>query len=435
MTLSYCPLYFNQCSLENSSPYFSSPHTPPVARLPCRHKDMATTDELQSSGLTCKLLLPQLIQIWLPDSSAARQETTRSLLSEQAPRIQVPPLISFLEGLPDFTTPDNFKGKTFPCGHVVGLGWLISYCNLFADAAWTGGPQCLGCAQPDCDELLEFPKIPDPRVVDGLAARLDLIQWSWNKDAPTEHETHTVSLLRDILSRIGHVDQDPEPEPGAEPPRSEPSASSLTRTLLVLETEAATMAAHDRGHPAERGTEPYCSYRAFVEPAERRSRTPYPFPSPGQDCECVTPHDRERDPRSWASTPAETDSGPGEAARGERGRAKAVRFVAPVVTAVRYFEPWWCDEYRDSGRYWSTGPHRQSVDRSSAADDELEVERVEYREGVAGGMSVGMEGREDAVSDEEDEMGGAEDSWDEETLPDETGDDSSELHDLFEDMF
>lgn len=176
------------------------------------------------------LLLPQLVQIWLPDDSEAHQEPNRSPLSEQTPTSQIPPLISFLEALPDAVTPDDFKGKTLPCGHVVSVPSLLACCNIFGDAVWTPGPHLFGCAEPDesCDELMEFPKLPDPRVLDGLAARLDLIQWSWSEDTPTDHDVHTVSLLRDILSNIGHVDPNSNPETDADSPHTDQDSEAQT---------------------------------------------------------------------------------------------------------------------------------------------------------------------------------------------------------------
>lgn len=364
---------------------------------------MATTNEWRYSGVTCMLLLPQLTQIWLPDNNAVDYETGRDPPSEQAPSSQIPPLISFLEDLPDFLTPDEAKGKKFPCGHVVSVRSILACSNLFGDRTWTPGPYFLGCGQPECNETLEFPKIPDPRVLDGLQSRLDLIQWSWNKDTPTKGDVNTVSLLRDMLSRIGHTSREPETEPDsdADQSRSEPIEPSLARTLTLMETETFGLMVLYQGKSSEvplRGSQPYCRYRDATAPAAGHPQLRYPMPSPGQYCECATPHVYQREPGSWALTPAETQSEPGEPKAEKATGRKTVRFVAPVVTRVRYFEPWWCDEYRDSGRYWSTGPHRRSVDLSTQADDEGEIERLEeHPEGVA--AEVSADHPEDSESD------------------------------------
>lgn len=371
------------------------------------------------------LLLPQLVQNWLPNHDAARQETGVSPLSGQAPRSQIPPLILFLDGLSDVPTQNEFKAKRFPCGHVVSLRSILACCNLFGDALWTPGPHSLGCAQSECSETLEFPKLPDPRVIDGLQARLDLIQWSWNKYAPpTELDQNTVSLLRDILSGIGHLTRDPGPETDAELSQSEPSESSLAQTLVLMETEAFGMMVHDRKKGAEipaRGTQPYCTYRAATVPTAGHSQLRYPMSSPGQDCTCDTPHDFEREASSWALTPAETESDPDEPTDEKAKQRKTVSFLAPVVTEVKYFEKWWCDEYRDSDRYWSTGLHRRSIDLSTPADDEREIERLEHLEGSAARMSGELEDQESECStvvgnDEEvlDEMERANEAWDDE---------------------
>ena len=369
------------------------------------------------------LLLPQLVQIWLPDYSAARHENFSSPLSAHALRPRVPPLISFLVGLSDVFAPDESPGKRLPCGHVVSLRSILACCNLLGNATWTPAPHCFGCAQPDCQDTCELPRIPDPRVVDGLEARLDLIEWSWKKAKPTRPEMDVVSLLRSILSRIGHLSREAETESDAEVLLHQLSESAL------FETEAfGLMAEHGEGSAevAERGTQPYCSYRAIRQVAGY-SLLRYPILSPGQKCVCVTPHEYEREARSWALTPAEiTDLDHHNESRGNEAKkcTKTVCFVAPVVTEVRYFEPWWCDEYRDSDRYWSMGPHRQSVDFSTSADDEWEIEILENPEGLAARISRGPEDEDSDCStvvdddDEEmvDEMVKADEPWDEEVI-------------------
>lgn len=64
---------------------------------------------------------------------------------------------------------------------------------------------------------------------------------------------------------------------------------------------------------------------------------------------------------------------------------------------------WWCDEYRDSGRYWSTGPNRRSIDLSTSGDDDWEIERLEHPEGMAAQISKDLEGDESAVVDDDDD--------------------------------
>lgn len=396
------------------------------------------------------LLLPQLVQFWLPDDSASRQ----SPLSKQAPRSQIPPLISFLEGLPDVFTPDQFKGKRLLCGHDVSLCSVLSLLNLFGDAPWTPGSLTMNCAQPECMETLEFPELPNPQTLDGLEARLDLIQYSWNKDAPTEIDMNTVSVLRDILSRIGHSSRDPDPELGMKADVSEnaPSEASLMQTLVNMEMEAFGLMALNQGKSAEiplRGNQPYCRYREAIVPTPGQSLR-YNMASPGQYCECVTPHKYEREPWLWALTPAETEIDPDSSNAEKPKKLKSVRFVTPVVTEVQYFEPWWCDEYRDSGRYYSTGPHRRSIDTSTMADDDWEIERIENPEGLAAQISGDLDGEgsdcgtnvdaeeivdvmeaiEPLDDDILDERERANESWD-----DETNEDLRKLHESTEDWF
>ena len=386
---------------------------------------MATTNERECAGVT-SMLLPQLVQIWLPDDC----ETGQSPLSEQAPRSRPPPLMSFLERFPDVLMPDEVKGKRFPCGHVVSLRSILACCNLFGNATWTPGPHTLGCAR-DCKESFEFPKIPDPRVLDGLQARLDLIQWSWNKDSATELERKKVSLLRDILSRIGHLSQDPEPEMDADVSSIKTSESSLTRTLVDMESEAFELMVLFQSNDARdtpRGDQEYCRYREPLVPRPALSLLQYPSPSPGQECTCVTPHEYVREPSSWGLTPAETTEPDPDMPKDEKSKKlKTVRFVAPVVTEVQYFEKWWCDEYRDSGRYWSTGPHRRSTDLSTAADDQLAE------------ISMELEGQESddstLIEDYEvlNEREGFNDSSDDEILDEEVLDEMERANEVFDD--
>lgn len=392
------------------------------------------------------LLLPQLMRIWLPDYSEATDETCQDTPRQQTPRPQIPPLILFLDGLSAAPEPDDEECKTLPCGHDVSVGSILAKCNLRGDADWSQGLHSFSCAEPDCTATVECPRIPDPRVIDGLAARLDLIQYSWNKDKPTALDLTKVTLLRDILTRIGHVDHDhdhddPEPEPDADDPSppSEPRQASLRRTLVQMELEAFPLMVTSRDNPPPRGTGLYCSFRDRTVRTADHAGLRYPMASPGQHCECDVPHEWARAPGSWALSPAETDFDPVEQRQRpnddddddddddsnskeeeekeeketkKEKKKKTVRFVAPVVTQVKYFEPWWCAEYRDSGRYWSAGLS-QSRDASTEADDEWEVERLEDPEGWE--VQVGGAG---VVADEDDDdemfdaMERANESWD-----------------------
>lgn len=398
------------------------------------------------------LLLPKLVDFWLPDDGAARQQNPPSDL---APRSQIPPLISFLEGLPDVVTPDEYRGKILPCGHVVSVCSVLSLVNLFGNATWNPGRHTMTCAQPDCQESHEFLQLPNPQTLDGLEARLDLIQYSWNKDAPTELDMNTVGLLRDLLSRIGHSsNREPEPETDADPSQSAPSEASLMQTLTHMEMDSLMVLNLEKNAETPlRGTQPYCSYRETVIPTPEQSLR-YAMPSPGQFCECVTPHDYERPPSAWALTPAETEV---ESDTEKPEKPKTVRFVDGVVTKVQYFEKWWNEEYRDSGRYYSTGPHRRSIDTSTKVEDQWEIERLDFdSEGSDCSTIVeadkileeldiadepldqqnleeiegAIESGDDAIMQILEEAEGANDSWDDGMM-----DDMKKLHETWQEWF
>ena len=357
-----------------------------------------------------EILLPQLVETWLPNHNATLQGPSTKP-SEQFPASQIPPFISFLDNLPHVGARDN-KDKRLPCGHSVSLSWILEEGNFLGDTISQPGPHFLGCAQEGCNEWMSCPTILEPWALGGLEMRLTLIQWSWKKDAPTEGDRITVSLLRDILSKTGYLTQDPEPvpepelEPKAEgqPSSSAASESSLMRTLVDVELEAFNIREQNMATSAETPfdpEEPYCSYRA-AEPHNPSTR--YPMQSLGQKCQCVMPHVFQRAPSDWGLglTPAETVSDPKGPKKEKR---KTVRFVAPVVTEVQYFDKWWKDEYRDSGRYWSAGPHTKSTDLATQADDDLEIERLEHPERFLGRRASEVDGPESAnwFSDDEDE--------------------------------
>ena len=374
---------------------------------------MATTDQMQLwEEPICSLLLPQLLEIWLPDYDydAAHHESCKTPSSEPASRLRIPPLIAFLEGLPDVVTANQIlPGKRFPCGHVVYLRAILACCNLLGDATWTPPPYKFGCAEPQCKDTLELPKMPDPRVLDGLAVRLDLIEWSWEINEPTKPDRDAVRLLRDILSKTGHMGPEPEPETHAEASQRKASEDSLKQTLVHVEIAfLAILLADDEksDDTPERGTQPYCSYRAQTVPGADPSHLRYPILSPGQECNCVTPHEYVREARLWGLTPAETpldhdDDESRDDTESEKKPKKTVRFAAPiVVTQVQYFEPWWCDEYRDSDRYWSKGPNQLSTDPATPEDDDWEIEMMENPALLAAEIArAGMRGAGDQVSE------------------------------------
>ena len=358
-----------------------------------------------------EMLLPQLVDIWLPShNESLRRSSTKP--SAQAPALQIPPFIKFMNSLPSIREGDHIL-KRLPCDHSTDLSWILEGGNFLGGTVRQPGPHFLGCAESGCNRWISCPTIRDPWALDGLQTRLTLIQWSWNKDAPTEEDRITVSLLRDILSNIGYLTQDPEPVPAPElepevegqPSSSAASESSLMQTLVDVELEAFNLREQNMAMSAESpfdSEEPYCSYRAAVtyDPSTR-----YPMPSLGQLCQCIVPHEFIREPSEWGLglTPAETVSDPQGPKKEKR---KTVRFVAPVVTEVQYFDKWFNDEYRDSGRYWSTGPHRRSTDLATQAEDDLEIEKLDFPEKFQLGRRASEGDGSESVgwdSDDEDE--------------------------------
>ena len=361
---------------------------------------------------TTEMLLPQLVEIWLPSHDASQGSSTEQ--SEQLKTSQIPPLIRFINNLPDVCERDQ-KRKRLPCGHSVSLPWILQEGNFLGGTISKLGQNFLGCAEEGCHKWISCPTMLDPWALDGLETRLTLIQWSWNKHAPTEGDKITVSLLRDMLSKIGYLTQDPEPAPEAalEPElegqlsSSTASESSLMQTLVDVEIAASNLKelyTETRAESPFDSGEPYCSYRAVIP---HDPSTPYPIQSLGQHCQCIIPHEFEREPSEWGLglTPSEMVSEPKEPKKEKR---KTVRFVAPVVTEVQYFDKWFNDEYRDSGRYWSTGPHRKSTDPTTQAEDDLEIEKLEFPERFLGRRESVVGGPEGAnwLSDDEDEGNG-----------------------------
>ena len=335
------------------------------------------------------LLLRQLLDTWYPDVKALAGRIPNVL--SKTSKLETPTLISILARLADAPAKAHEpQGKELPCGHRVEATSILTHSNLFGDQVWGRRRQILVCPNPGCDTKYTLPMIPAPSAVDGLKARLDLIQWVWayGKDAPNNVDVKIMRVLHRILDQIGH-----------RPRSSEMSSSSLSerrlkQTLRLFESEgvAGAVAKTYAGPRFPRGKEPFCRFRRSKAPPPEYLRLRYLAPSPGQFCICEEPH-WVRDPRAWISTPAEDEekrefvvarierSGKDRKSRQE----KSVRFAAPVTTRIHYFKPWWRHEYRDSDRYYSSGPCRPSVDTSTKEDDEKEIERLNIsRRGVSG---------------------------------------------------
>lgn len=311
-------------------------------------------------------LLRQLLDTWYPDVKALAGRNP-NLLSKTS-KLETPTLISTLARLPDAPTKAHEpEGKELPCGHRVDVCTILSHSNLFGDQVKKR--DFLVCPDPNCDTQYAMPTIPAPWVVDGLQARLDLIQWAVanSKDAPNNVDVKIIRVLRRILNQIGHKPQSSEMSSNL------PSQRRLKQTLKLFDSEgvAGAVGKTYAGPRFLRGKEPFCRFRRSKTPPRERLRLMYLAPSPGQFCICEEPH-RVRDPRAWISTPAEDEEKREYAvARIERsGKAgkgrqkKSVSFAAPVITRIHYFEP------------YSSGPCKRSIDTSTKEDDEKEIERL-----------------------------------------------------------
>ncbi|KAL9136297.1 MAG: hypothetical protein Q9175_002503 [Cornicularia normoerica] len=331
-------------------------------------------------------LLLQLLKTWHPDVIALAGLTPNKL--SKTPKLQTPPLIAMLARLADApVTPYQPESKELPCGHRVDVRSILSRSNLFGDLVWGRGRHFLHCPHPDCNRRYALPMIPNPWVVAGLEARLDLIQWVWARDkhAPNKVDVKMVRILRYVLNHIGNLPQDLEMTSSS--PWSGSSERRLGQTLRLFDKEGVAGAVGKiyAGPGLLRGTQHYCKSRPSRAPPPGYVQFKYHPPSPGEYCACKEPHNWARNPRDWASTPAEDEEEWGFAiCRIERKtrkfkRKKTVRFAAPVITSIQYFEPWWRSEYRDSDRYYSSGPCRTSVDPSTKVDDDKEVARLDAR--------------------------------------------------------
>ena len=362
---------------------------------------MATAGTAIDSGLI-SFLLRQLVQSWYLDIETflARRIVSKFLLFQKAPKERTPPLVSFLMSLADApVTEHESAAKKLPCCHTVDVSAILTCSNLFSDRVWGQGTNFLQCSQ--CDANYALPMIPNPWVVDGLQTRLDIVQWAWthSKDAPTNADVNLGKVLRYILDQMGHLPRDLEITSSL--PWTGPSQRRQRETLRLLEAEAVELADGKlyTGPILLRGRGPYCKFRPSKALQIRHLQLKYYPPSPGQNCSCAEPHECVRDPRAWASTPAEDEEkwefavsrieNSGNTIRRNRAspfsiggnmlpwrgrrrktQKKTVRFAAPVITDIHYFEPWWRKEYRDSDRYYSSGPCRTSVDRSTRLDDD-----------------------------------------------------------------
>lgn len=323
------------------------------------------------------LLLRQLLDTWYPDVKALAARTPNVLSKSKTPKLQVPPLISILARLPDAPTKAHEpEGKELPCGHRVDVRSILTHSNLFGEGKTR---HVLVCQYPSCNIEYTLPTIPAPWVVDGLKIRLDLIQYSYNygKNAPDHVDVQMTRLLRRILDQIGHHPR------SLEVSSSLPRQRRLTQTLRLLESEAAGAVAKIYAGPISlRGKEPYCRFRRSQAPPPGQ-QLKYLAPSPGQFCICEEPH-WLRNPRAWISTPAEDEEKREftilriEKSRkaGKPRPKKSVRFAAPVITRIHYYDRWWSREYCDSDRYYSSGPCSRSSDTSTKVDDDKEIERL-----------------------------------------------------------
>ncbi len=317
-------------------------------------------------------LLRQLLHTWHPDVIALTGRTQNKLL--KTPQLQTPSLIAILAHLPDAPlTAHTPEGKILPCGHKFDVCSILRKSNFFGDLVWGKGRHLLKCPHTDCGAQYTLPMLPSPWVVDGLQARLDLIQWAWahGKDAPNNADVKTARMLRHILNQTGHLA--PTSRRSEITLASGLSQQRLRQTLRLFDTEGVARAIGKlhTGPRFLRGTEPYCRFRPSRAPPTQLKYHP---PSLGQYCMCEKPH-KARKPRQWLSTPAE-DKGEWRSATpriedsrktGKSTQKKTVRFAAPVVTKIQYFEPYLSE------------PCGTSTDPSTRLDDDREIARIEAK--------------------------------------------------------
>ena len=321
-------------------------------------------------------LLLQVMNTWHPDviALAGRKRTKLS----KTPKLPTPPIIAMLTHYPDAPVMDNQPdGKVLPCGHRIDVQSLLTQCNLFGDQRW-GRANHLDCKHRNCNKRYFVPLIPSPSVVSGLEGRLDLIEWicAREKHTPEQMDMDMVRTLRGILKEIGYVPRNIETTSSS----SWSGERRLRQTLKLFEKEGVAGATGKiyTGPSLLRGAEPYCEWRRSKVPRTGYEERKYHAPARGRYCECKERH-KVRKPSDWKSTPCEDKEEPRfglqriererterESGKSRRQRKKkTVRFVAPVITRIEYYQPhsWVACE--------------RSTDPATKKDDDREIERLE----------------------------------------------------------
>ena len=321
-------------------------------------------------------LLLQVMDTWHPDVIALAGRSKSKL--SKTPKLQTPPIIAMLTHYPDALIMDNQPdGKVLPCGHRIDVQSILTQCNLFGDQRWGRGNH-LHCEHRNCNQRYFLPVIPSPRVVSGLEGRLDLIEWICERDkhTPEQMDMDMVRTLRRILREIGYVPRNVETTSGSSWSRER----RLRQTLKLFGKEGVAGATGKLNTDPSllRGAEPYCEWRPPKKPRPGYEDRKYHAPALRRYCECEERHKR-RKPRDWISTPCEDEEEPRFALQrierernereggrpGRQKRKKTVRFAAPVITRIEYYQPhsWVACE--------------RSTDPATKKDDDREIERLE----------------------------------------------------------
>ena len=213
---------------------------------------MATPDSTMESKLQ-HFLFKQLFGTWYPDirSVMAQRPLGDYTWLPRMPELQTPPLISALVSLADVPVEINEPEarKILPCGHFIHLRSILICSNIFGDLGWREGPNSLECPQPDCEMRYALPRIPDPWVIDGLEARLNLLQWIWvhSKGAPLNVDVNIGKMLRYILDQVRRGPRDLEPTSSWNGP-----SEGRQRNLLDLLEKEAVVLAEEKHHDGPR---------------------------------------------------------------------------------------------------------------------------------------------------------------------------------------
>ena len=321
-------------------------------------------------------LLLQVMDTWHPDviALAGRKQSKLS----KTPKLQTPPIIAMLTHYPDAPIMGNQPdGKLLPCGHRIGVQSILIQCNLFGDQKWGRGNH-LHCEHRNCNQRYFLPVIPSPRVVSGLEGRLDLIEWicERHRHTPEQMDMDMVRTLQGILKQIGYVPRNVETSTGSSWSRER----RLRQTLKLFEKEGVDGATGKLNTDPSRlrGAEPYCGWRHSKAPRQGDEERKYHAPTLCRYCECKERH-KARKPRDWASTPCEDNEEPrfrlqrmerqrNERESGRPGRPKkkkTVRFAAPVINRIEYYEP---HSWKACGR---------STDPATEKDDDRDIKRLE----------------------------------------------------------